>query len=155
MSGHVAEAPTGLRTEPLYVDLVPSTAWCANLRSVLTAAEWRLVKSKTFESSGHFCQACGGRGKRHPVECHERWSYDMATRVQSFVKTVALCPSCHRAPHIGFASTASSGSGRFHQEARADGALAPSGGAGRHGAAQLGPPGTRGEARPVSSCVLG
>lgn len=96
---------SGPRTEPLFVDLVPSSAWYANLRSALTASEWEAVKAKTFAASNHLCQACGGRGKRHPVECHERWSFDMATRVQTFVKTVSLCPACHRATHIGFTST--------------------------------------------------
>lgn len=100
-----APAPKGPRTEPLYVDLVPSTAWYANLRSVLTGAEWERVKTKTFAGSSNLCQACGGKGKRHPVECHERWHYNMETRVQTFVKTVSLCPMCHKATHIGFTST--------------------------------------------------
>lgn len=95
----------GPRTEPLYVDLVPSTAWFANLRSVLTATEWERVKAKTFAASNHLCQACGSRGKRHPVECHERWSFDVSTGVQRFVKTVSLCPMCHKATHLGFAGT--------------------------------------------------
>ena len=99
-------APKGPRTEPLYVDLIPSTSWYCNLRSVLTVAEWNRVKAKTFAASNNLCQACGGRGKKHPVECHERWSFDMESRVQAFVKTVALCPSCHRVCHIGWTGSA-------------------------------------------------
>jgi hypothetical protein len=97
--------PKGLRTEPLFVDLVPSTAWFSNLRKELTGAEWERVKEKTFAASGHLCQACGGRGERHPVECHERWHWSMESRVQTFVKTVSLCPMCHKATHLGFAGT--------------------------------------------------
>jgi hypothetical protein len=95
----------GTRTEPLYVDLVPSTAWFANLRAELSASEWQRVKDHTFASSNHLCQACGSRGKKHPVECHERWHFDLASGVQTFVKTVSLCPMCHRATHLGFTST--------------------------------------------------
>lgn len=87
----------------LCVDLVPKTAWFSNLRSELTADEWTLVKRATFGPARYRCQACGGKGDQHPVECHERWDYDERTSVQTLLGTVALCPACHEATHFGLA----------------------------------------------------
>ena len=90
-------------TEPLFVDLVPSTAWFFNLRSELKTSEWEAVKKATFVAAEYRCQACGGRGKAHPVECHERFSYS-EFGIQRFERTAALCPTCHMATHFGLAS---------------------------------------------------
>jgi hypothetical protein len=35
------------------------------------------------------------------VECHERWEYDDASRVQRLTGLQALCPGCHAVKHIG------------------------------------------------------
>jgi hypothetical protein len=88
----------------LFVDLVPNTAWYSNLRSELFPHEWELVKKRTFSEARHRCQVCGGRGPAHPVECHERFTYDEAAQVLSLIRTVALCPACHEVTHFGLAS---------------------------------------------------
>lgn len=90
---------------PLFVDLVPSTAWFSNLRSELTAAEWTVVAKKSYVRAGYRCEICLGKGHNHPVECHERWEYDSATKIQKLVDVVALCPACHESTHIGLAET--------------------------------------------------
>lgn len=90
-------------TETLYVDLVPSTAWFSNLRSELTKQEWRDLSHATYRLAANRCQVCGGQGPRHPVECHERWEFDLNSRTQSLLGTVALCPACHEVTHFGFA----------------------------------------------------
>lgn len=87
----------------LYVDLVPSSAWFSNLRSELTQEEWGAVKKKTFRSASYRCQACGGVGPKHPVECHERWRFDHDSGIQTLVGTIAFCPACHEATHFGLA----------------------------------------------------
>lgn len=104
--------PTIAATAPLlFIDLVPSTAWFSNLRSELTTAEWDLVRRQTYQAAGHHCSACQGQGPRHPVECHERWNYDLSTRVQSLLGTVALCPACHETTHYGLAEVRGRGRG--------------------------------------------
>ena len=35
----------------LRIDLIPKTSWFSNLRQVLTASEWKAVKTKTFEKA--------------------------------------------------------------------------------------------------------
>ena len=87
----------------LFVDLVPRSAWFSNLRSELTVAEWAACKTMIFRRAHYVCEACGGRGPEHPVECHERWEYDDRTGIQRLVGLVAFCPSCHEATHYGSA----------------------------------------------------
>lgn len=87
----------------LYIDLIPKTAWFSNLRSELTAKEWQLVQQKTFSKANYKCECCGGVGSKHPVECHERFSYDSITNTQTLTGTLALCPKCHKTTHFGMA----------------------------------------------------
>lgn len=87
----------------IFIDLVPSSAWFSNLRSELTAAEWDVVRRVAYQAAGYVCEVCGDRGPKHPVECHERWEYNEATRVQTLVGTIALCPACHEVTHFGLA----------------------------------------------------
>jgi len=87
----------------IYVDLVPETSWLQNLRKELTQKEWNSIRSDVYDKANNVCEACGGKGMRHPVEAHERWEYDIENRIQKIVNIEALCPSCHRVTHIGFA----------------------------------------------------
>lgn len=99
-----AEKPSPITKKgALFVDLVPNSVWFSNLRSELTKEEWELVQKATFKAANYLCEICGSRGPQHPVECHERWHYDSQTRVQTLVRTIALCPACHRTTHYGFA----------------------------------------------------
>lgn len=101
IEAHVPRAVPG--GEPLFVDVVPRTAWFSNLRSVLPARDWDTLRKRTYSKAGNVCQACGGRGPRHPVEAHERWVFNAANRVQRLDRIVALCPACHAATHFGLA----------------------------------------------------
>lgn len=97
-------APSANVGQPLLsIELVPKSSWEDNLRSRLTPAEWRQVKTATFERADWVCEKCGGRGHRHPVECHEEWHYDDVRCVQKLIRTIALCPDCHQAVHFGLA----------------------------------------------------
>jgi hypothetical protein len=94
----------GVQTR-LTVELVPSTCWYKNVRSQVPATVWDRVRRQVAADAGSRCEICGGRGRRWPVECHEVWSYDDATRVQRLERLIALCPACHQVKHAGFAST--------------------------------------------------
>ena len=99
----MAGMPVHHGVESLFIDLVPSSAWFSNLRSEVLEAEWGTIKSKTFRAANYRCEACGGQGSNHPVECHERWIYDEERGVQILLRTIALCPACHEATHFGLA----------------------------------------------------
>lgn len=111
-------AARATRKHPLFVDLIPRSAWFSNLRSELTAAEWESVKKATYQAAGYCCEACSGQGPNHPVECHERWEFDLAKKVQTLLGTVALCPDCHEATHFGLADVRGRGqAARKHLQA--------------------------------------
>jgi len=93
----------------LTLDLIPSTTWYNNLRSRLRPSEWDRLRKATYAAAGNKCEVCGGRGHRHPVECHEIWDYDEATRVQRLVGLIALCPACHEVKHFGRAQAVGRG----------------------------------------------
>jgi hypothetical protein len=76
----------------LTVELVPSTCWYTNVRSNVSKAVWDRLRRRVAAEAGKRCEICGGRGRRWPVECHEVWHYDDATKVQRLERLVALCP---------------------------------------------------------------
>ncbi len=61
------------------------------------------MRRRTAKKAEYRCEICGGRGGRHPVECHEIWNYDDARLVQKLDGLIALCPDCHEVKHIGLA----------------------------------------------------
>ena len=87
----------------LTIELVPSTSWYNNLRSILSESDWNYLRKQSYKDANYKCQVCGGIGKRHPVECHEIWSYDDSKNIQKLEGLVSLCPKCHMVKHIGYA----------------------------------------------------
>jgi hypothetical protein len=87
----------------LTIELVPSTCWFTNVRDRVSRRDWDRIRLQAYERAGRRCEACGGRGSQHPVECHEVWDYDETTAVQRLLRLIALCPACHEVKHMGLA----------------------------------------------------
>lgn len=87
----------------LTIELVPSTSWLNNVRAILTKSQWDFLKSKVAAAAYNCCEICGGVGPKHPVECHEIWSYDSKNLIQNLDGLIALCPDCHMVKHMGLA----------------------------------------------------
>ncbi len=87
----------------LTIELVPETCWYSNVRSEVTPKVWEILKRLTFQKANSRCEICGGKGSRHPVECHEIWDYNDTRHLQTLVQLIALCPACHECKHIGLA----------------------------------------------------
>jgi uncharacterized protein DUF5710 len=89
----------------LFVDLVPSTCWFTNVRSCVDPGQWDALRSMVYRRAGQRCEICGApRGQdRDCLEAHERWEYDERSSAQTLRRLVALCWSCHRTTHYGFA----------------------------------------------------
>lgn len=86
----------------LTTELIPRSAHGINLRAAATKAQWETIKRLTVARAGGHCEICGAHATpKHPLETHEDWNWDEAMRVQSLVRTVALCHWCHRAKHPG------------------------------------------------------
>lgn len=88
----------------LTIELVPSSQWNDNLRSHLPKGKWDELRTSCYAKANHKCEICGGRGHKHPVECHEIWHYNDSARVQSLLGLISLCPDCHLVKHIGLAA---------------------------------------------------
>lgn len=100
----------------LTLDLVPATAWGANLRTALRPGDWDRVRRAAYRRASWTCEVCGGRGTAHPVECHEVWRYRDAAgdqSVQRLAGLVALCPACHEVKHFGRAEVQGRGDAAF------------------------------------------
>lgn len=92
-----------LRAKMLTIELVPSTSWFSNVRSNVDRQTWDILRKLTYRQASYKCEVCGGRGDKHPVECHEIWHYDDSNYIQTLSGLTALCPSCHQVKHIGLA----------------------------------------------------
>lgn len=90
-------------TPKLTIELVPSSSWLNNVRAVVSKKQWDYLKSQVSSKAYSVCEICGGAGSKHPVECHEIWSYDNKSLIQKLEGMIALCPDCHMVKHIGFA----------------------------------------------------
>ncbi|MFC9872965.1 hypothetical protein [Nocardia salmonicida] len=94
-------APTTRPSPPrLAVELVPKTRWGVDLRSELSAREWKRLRGIVCEAAGNRCEICDGVGRRAP-DCNEVWEYDDQQQIQRLVRLEALCAACHAVKHIG------------------------------------------------------
>lgn len=88
----------------LTIELVPKTSWFNNVRTIVSTEDWDRIRKSVYARAGHRCEICGGKGPKHPVECHEVWIYDDETHRQTLARMIALCPSCHECKHAGLAN---------------------------------------------------
>lgn len=87
----------------LTIELVPSSSWTDNVRAIVSKKQWDYLKSQVSSRAYNVCEICGGVGPKHPVECHEIWSYNNKKLIQKLEGMMALCPDCHMVKHIGLA----------------------------------------------------
>jgi len=86
----------------LTIELIPQTSFFKNLRQILSAKEWRELKTTIYKKANYKCEICNGIGTKHPVECHEIWNYNEKEARQTLIGLIALCPKCHMVKHYGF-----------------------------------------------------
>lgn len=83
----------------LFVDLIPKSCWFTNVRSAIE--DWGSLRKLVYERANHQCECCQAKT---PLEAHERWHYDDATKTQKLMRIIALCSACHETTHMGLAS---------------------------------------------------
>lgn len=83
-----------------YVDLVPRSAWFANLRNMLPVTQWRTLSQYVINRAGKECEICGSSTR---LEAHERWEFNESTLEQKLVRIICVCKLCHLSIHIGLA----------------------------------------------------
>jgi hypothetical protein len=86
----------------LAVEIIPTSLHGQNPRTHFGRQWWDATRKAAYAAAGYRCEICGGRGTRHPVELHERYSYDEHARppVQHVTGLIVLCPDCHAVKHL-------------------------------------------------------
>lgn len=87
----------------LTVQLVPSTSFYENVRSICSKTQWDFIRKDVYKKYSYKCAICGGKGDKHPVEAHEVWKYDDNNYIQILTDILAVCPACHTSIHFGLA----------------------------------------------------
>ncbi|MEK7165498.1 MAG: HNH endonuclease [Patescibacteria group bacterium] len=82
----------------LSIELVPSTSWYNNMRSLMPKSKWDVLRRKVYAGFGHKCGICKANGNLH---CHEVWEYDDEKYIQKLKGFIPLCMYCHSVKHIG------------------------------------------------------
>ena len=86
-------------TPPLTACCIPVSMYRENLRSILTQAEWDVIRRTVYQRASYTCEICASWGEAHPVEAHEEWSFDDEKHIQKLECIMALCPICHYCKH--------------------------------------------------------
>ena len=94
----------------LFIDMIPSTAWYSNARSMIAPEDWDRVRIHVYRRVQWRCECCGvdtrDRANNTRMECHERWEWlGDGQRIgrQVLRRLVGLCRECHGATHYGLA----------------------------------------------------
>jgi len=94
-----------LKEPKLTIELIPSTCFRSNVRTMVSTKDWDKIRHISYESANNKCEICGDTGKnqgyKHNVECHEIWDYDDDNHIQKLVGLISLCVNCHQVKHIG------------------------------------------------------
>ena len=82
-------------TRKLNIQLVPSTSWYSNLRSILP--NWSEISYLVRKPCK--CDICGKIGELNDFDAHEVWKYEH--NMQSLDKIICVCKDCHACIHMG------------------------------------------------------
>lgn len=90
-----------LRRYKLWGNLIPTKTWYNNLRRIVPASEWTIVRKAAYEYANHHCLICGTTNVQ--LHAHEAWSFNYQEAHQQLVGILALCEWCHYCQHLGHA----------------------------------------------------
>jgi hypothetical protein len=85
----------------LEIELIPSTSWGRNCRSIFSEGDWQLLRKFYFNNRSNKCEICGGNEKLH---LHEVFGYNNSTATQTLLSLQILCYNCHLCKHLGMAN---------------------------------------------------
>lgn len=107
---HLPGESRGFAGNRLFIDMIPSTAWYSNARTMIAPEDWDRVRSHVYRRVNYRCECCGvdtrDRANGTRMECHERWDWQgsgRGTGRQVLRRLVGLCRECHGATHYGLA----------------------------------------------------
>ncbi len=85
-------------------EIIPKTAWHANLRSEFTDESWIALRKHFSREYGYRCAITNTVGPNHPVELHDTWSFDDEKHIQKLEAFLPLSPAVHACMHPGYAN---------------------------------------------------
>jgi len=92
-----------MKKPKLTIELVPSTSFYNNVRSILPTSQWDKLRKASYAKAKFKCEICKAsgldQGYRHALECHEIWVYKDGHQILEGL--ISLCPKCHQIKHIG------------------------------------------------------
>ncbi|SRR5579875_342499 len=94
--------PSSTSQPRLTIEVIPTSLHGKSPRQVKGPAWWKRNRKKAYQAAGYRCEICGGVGKQHRLEAHERYEYDETSKppCQRLVGLIALCPACHAVKHL-------------------------------------------------------
>lgn len=90
----------------LQIELIPESTMYLNLRNQLTKYQWQQF-SRSIQKRDHYtCCICERVKGEHidKLHCHEIWTFDEETCIQSLAGFQSLCFQCHMIKHMGLAT---------------------------------------------------
>jgi len=103
------------KTLKLQIELVPSSCWFKNIKSIVEEEVWDGIRKQIYKKANYHCEICGEKGTAYPVACHEVWLYDDDNLIQKLGFFQAVCPACHEVKHIGLAGLNGNGEIAFNR----------------------------------------
>ena len=85
----------------LDIELVPSTCWFSNIRTILSDGQWKMVSKIVRQKNNYTCLFCGIKDIPKNIHCHEEWEYDHKNKTQYLKRFVSICYKCHYVKHMG------------------------------------------------------
>ena len=79
-------------------EILPSSAFNNNLRTVLSKKAWDFIRKDAYARFSNKCSICGAKPKR--LEAHEVWNFDLETKTQTLNDVISVCHLCHSVIHI-------------------------------------------------------
>ncbi len=86
----------------LTIELVPSSSWQYNLRSLLKPSMWNQIRKKVYLKFNNQCAICNSKSPK--LQAHEVWTYEDENHIQTLKDIIPICFMCHGVKHIGFTS---------------------------------------------------
>ena len=92
-----------MKKPKLTIELVPSSSFYNNVRTLLPKSTWDKLRKESYKKANYKCEICKesglDQGYKHALECHEIWEYKGDAQILKGL--ISLCPKCHMAKHVG------------------------------------------------------
>jgi len=83
----------------LEIEPVPGASWGLSLANLLPSDEWQELRLKCLKRAAYTCEVCGEGSNK--LQVHEKWVFNLHTKIQSLKDLKCVCEKCHSIHHMG------------------------------------------------------